>query len=106
MNTMSIREVPRLIFELPLDAPDAGDAEGFALAIGPHGAVTVQLAFGDARLRTFSEACPPSCTMPCEAAIEMAREILAQLRPDLAAKLDATERPLLRLVGSEDPEAA
>jgi hypothetical protein len=94
-----MHEVPRLIFEA-----DAGDGESFAVAIAPGGAVIVQLAFSDARLRTYSEARPPSVTLQSDAAIELAREILAQLAPNALAP---ASRATLRLVVGDGPlEAA
>lgn len=101
---MPIHEVERLIFELPLNG--GADGEGFACAIAPGGEDIVQLAFSESRLRTFSEARPPSCSMPADAAVELARGLLRQLAPDLAAKLDAKGRPALRLVGGDDPQEA
>jgi hypothetical protein len=93
-----MHEVPRLIFEA-----DAGAGDGFAVAIAQGGAVIVQLAYSDARLRTYSEQRPPTCTMPAAAAVEMACEILRQLAPDALAP---ASRPTLRLVGSDYPEEA
>ena len=93
-----MHEVPRLIFEA-----DAGEGDGFAVAVAPGGAVIVQLAFSDARLRTYSEARPPSVTLAPDAAIELAREILNQLDPGALAP---ATRPALRLVGGDDPQEA
>jgi hypothetical protein len=106
-DTMPIREVPRLLFSLPLSGPDAGEKEGLAVARAPGGEVVVQLALAEHRLRGFTEARPPSCSLPAEAAVALARALLAELRPDLAAALEAHERRrALRVVGSDGPEAA
>jgi hypothetical protein len=100
---MTLREVHRVIFEAELDESQAGTTEGFAVAIEPSGAVVFQIALSEARLRSYSEDRPPSCAMAPEAAVELAREILRQLAPgDLAP----ARRPVLRIVGSDDPEAA
>ena len=105
---MRMREVPRVLFSLPLSGPDAGSDEGLAVARLPGGAIAVQICVRETRLRGFTEARPPSVTMPADAAIELARCLLRALAPDLAAALVAhARRAALRLVGGDDdPEAA
>lgn len=99
-----MRIVPRVVFSLPCLA---SEGEALVVAIDAHDNVIVQFALRDRRLRTYSEDRPPSITMPAAAAVDLAREIFRQLRPDLAAALGAAERrPNLRLVGLDDPGAA
>lgn len=100
-----MHEVPRVIVALPLTEPGATEGEAFVVAVGPGDAVTFQLAITDTRLRAFSEARPPTVTMPAAAAVELSREILRQLRPDLAGSMRSAERGRLRVAGDE-PGAA
>lgn len=87
MATMSLSELPRVVFEA-----DDGEGGAFAVAIAPGDAVIVQFACSDARLRSYSEARPPSVSMPVDAAAEMAVEMLRQLRPGLVEQLEIAER--------------
>lgn len=100
-----MREVPRVIVALPLAEQGASEGEAFVVAVGPGDAVTFQLAVTDTRLRSYTEERPPSVTMPASAAVELSREILRQLRPDLAASMRSAERGRLRVAGDE-PGAA
>jgi len=101
-----MREVPRVIATFPLTEPGATEGEAFVVAVGPGDAVTFQLAITDTRLRAFSEDRPPSVTVEAAAAVELSREILRQLRPDLAATLRTAERGRLRAVNDADPVPA
>lgn len=85
-----MRVLPRVLFELPLTAPD-GEAAGFSAAVEPDGMVTLHLA-------TEELALPPAL------ALDLARALLAELAPDLAAALVAHERRrALRIVTAGDP---
>jgi hypothetical protein len=98
-----MRAVPRIVFTLPLGS---SDAEALVVAVTPGGELCLQLCFEDSRLRGYSEQRPPTVTLDAEAAVEMAREILKQLAPDLAEKLSAKGRPELRVVNNEGGDAA
>lgn len=98
-----MHELPKVIFQLDLADADAREGDGLAVAIEPRGYVLIQFAVAEATLRGFSEDRPPSCRMEPDAAIELAREILKQLDPTALAP---ASRPVLRLVGSDGPEAA
>ena len=100
-----MHEVPRVIVALPLTEQGAAEGEAFVVAVGPGDAVTFQLAISTTRLRGFSEDRPPSVTVEAAAAVELSREIIRQLRPDLAASVRSDERTRLRVAGDE-PGAA
>lgn len=106
---MPLHETERVIFELPLDDPNAGASEGFVVAIAPGGGVVFQLALHEQRLRAFSEERPPSCRMPADAAVALASELLRQLRPGLLEHLEVAERrAAMRVVsnGNDGGDAA
>lgn len=92
--------VPRIVFEAPLD--DDG-REALVVAVAPGDGLLLQFALTDARLRASSAANPPTLRLDRDAAVALAREVLVQLAPNLAARLDARERPALRVVGNDDP---
>jgi hypothetical protein len=103
---MPIAEAPRVIFMAPMGEPNADSDEGLVVAIGPGDSVAFQLAVSDTRLRGYTEERPPTITMQAAAAVELSREILRQLRPDLAATLRTAERGRLRAVNDADPVGA
>ena len=95
-----MHEVPRTIWQADLGEEPGS---GLTVAVGPGGAVVVQLALSEARLRACSESWPPSCSMPPDAAVDLARELLRELRPDLARHLEVAERRAgIRVVNGND----
>jgi hypothetical protein len=105
---MTIREVPRVLFSAEV-SDSAG--QGLVVARMPSAEIAVQIVLGAEHLRRCTPERPPAVTMPPEAALDLARALLAELAPDLAAALEAHERRAgIRLVvgGGDDlgPEAA
>jgi hypothetical protein len=98
-----MRAVPRIVFTAPIGS---SDAEALVVAVTPRGELCLQLCFGESRLRGYSEERPPTVTLDGDAAVALAREILLQLAPELAAKLEAKGRPGLRVVNNEGGDAA
>lgn len=95
-----VHEVPRVVFA----AIAQDDDEGLVVAIAPGDRVVFQIATTDARLREWSAEHPPTVTTNADAAVELCRELLRQLRPDLAKALRSGERGRLRAV--DGPEVA
>jgi hypothetical protein len=99
-----LRQVPRVLFQLPLGLPDAGDHEGFAVAAMPDGGCALQLGLELRRLA--GAASLPVFHLPAEAARELAHALLAEFDPEASERLRKTARGDLRLVQGGVPEDA
>jgi hypothetical protein len=102
---MSLREVPKILFEAELGGQDAGPGEGLVVAAMPGGGVCVQFCLDAHRIRGFSPERPPTAVLSPAAARALGLELLRELAPELMEALEA-RRPELRLVQGGGPEDA